>query len=142
MSQITATTPIPLFCGQSVFGDFDSFVQPELLDQTAAGIDAFLGLENVTTSYGADSSGQLFAITGKFLGASSGIVEAQLAQLESFIGVVATYRRPTNDIYPSNAWHEHNCYFTANDLVFGSIQQIGVNWFGLDYSLVIRQIKG
>lgn len=140
MSQITAVTPVPLLGGQSIFGDFDSFQQPELQDQSAAGVDAFLGVEG--TRYGADSSGRLFAITGKFLGASSGIVEAQLAKLESFIGVVATYRRPTGDIYPSNAWHEHNCYFTADDLVFGTITQIGISWFGLDYSMVLRQIKG
>jgi hypothetical protein len=142
LTQITAQTPIPLFAGQNLFGDFDSFTQPELQNQTAAGIDAFLGLEVGSTRYGADSSGQLFAIKGKFLGSTSGIVEAQLAQLESFIGVVASYRRPTNDLYPSTIWEEHNCYFTAGDLVFGSITQLGVSWYGLDYSLVIRQIKG
>jgi hypothetical protein len=142
LSQITAQTPVPLFAGMSLFGDFDSFAQPELQHYTAAAIDEFLQLPEGTTTYGADPSGRLFAIQGKFLGASSGIVEAQLAQLESFIGVVADYRRPTGDIYPSIIWPEHNCYFTAGDLVFGSIQQVGVSWFSLSYSLIIRQIKG
>jgi hypothetical protein len=140
LSQITAITPVPLFSGVKLFGDYDSFAMVDLQLGTVLEIDTFLGLTPGTTKYPADVGGNIFAMRGQWLGDSPTAVETQYMALTTFAGIAATFRRPTGGIYPGNAWREHNCYFTVSDLSVGTIQQLGINWYGMTYSLVLRQV--
>ena len=129
----------PYFAGQMIFGDLDSFKQTYPYRGTTLEIDEFLGLTEGTTIYAADPGGKLFFVSGTFKGPSTDAVAAQVAFLQEFAGFVGVYRRPTNDIPPSDVQIIHNCYFTVNDLTFGTVTQLGVNNYGQTYALVIRQ---
>jgi hypothetical protein len=139
----TSGQPVPpLFAGQPIFGDLDSFQQPSVLLNTPAEIDAFLGLSPGTTRYACDPGGNLFPVTGTFKDYTSELVTAQLAVMQGFIGQVSTYRKLTGDIFPSQVQPEPNCYFTAGDLTSSAPAQIGYNQWGINYSLLIRKIGG
>jgi hypothetical protein len=132
----------PLFCGQPIFGDLASFEHFPLYKGTPLELDAFLGLPSGTTKYGADSAGGLFAVRGTFKDYTSEGVTEQLEFMQSFIGICATYRKLTGEIFPCQVQPEPNCYFTAGDLTFSEPAQIAYNQFGINYSLVIRKIGG
>lgn len=133
---------MPVFDGTAIFGDFDSFHVAPLALTTAADIDIFLGRTIGTTEYGADPGGHLYGITGQFKAQTSAAVTAQLEALQALAGIVAYFRRPTYDRFPSTIWPTPNCYFTLADLVPNpaGIQTIALNSYGLTYTMVLRQI--
>jgi hypothetical protein len=141
MAKQTNSRPIiPLFNGMKIFGNPDSFRIYELLLNTPAKIDAFLGLTAGTTLYGADpSGGSLIPISGQWLDRSIPLVQAKLAAFQAQEGVVADFYQPVRDIYPADFALKKNCRFSYTDYTIGSVTQLGQSWFGLTYKLVLRQ---
>lgn len=134
------TTYPPLLDQVAVFGDTDQFRQVTLPRLDASAIDEFLGLAPGTTQYGATPGGHLYAATGVLTGDTLDDVENALMQLQSFSEGMHTYYRPTGDIYPSTYQWIHNCYFTAGDLVTGSVTQIGIRKYAQTFAIVLRQV--
>lgn len=131
----------PLFGGQSIFGDAASYQQIDLQRGTPAEIDAFLGLPENTTIYGAEATGgRIFGITGQWKENTAQEVLDAAAFLQSFTDIVSTYHITTPDPYPCNARAYANCYWSVGDLSINpaGVQQIGLNQYGLTYALVIR----
>jgi hypothetical protein len=132
----------PLFSGQPIFGALESFEHFPLYLGTPAEIDAFLSLPEGTTKYGSEPAGGLFAVRGTFKDYTSEGVTEQLGVMQSYFGIVSTYRKLTGEIFPAQVQPEANCFFTAGDLTSSEPSQIGYNQWGLNYSLVIRKIGG
>lgn len=139
MATFNPAHPPPLFAGQPLFGELDNFVQFPLEQPSVEFMQDFLGQ---SVQYGPSPGTRLFAVTGQWIGRTEDEVANQEAKLLSFVGEAQTYRRPTGDIFPATVQILHNCYFSAEDFAPdpSGIQSLGINRFGLRFSLILREI--
>jgi hypothetical protein len=133
------SSPPPFFAGMELFGSHDEFVEVQLEQNTLPYMEAFIGH---SIPYGPSPGTQIFCLTGQWTGFTEDEVLEKQAKLLSFVGQPETYLRPTGDIFPSTIQPIHNCYFTSDDFAAdpNGVQNLGPNFFGLRFSLILREI--
>lgn len=132
----------PLFNGQPIFGDLNTFDTQLLVKGRGLDVDNWLGLTPGTTKYGAaPSGGQLYGVTGAFIAPTAAAVELLQATLLSYAGQSGEYAYPTGLPWPGNWQFWANCYFVPAEYVpsvNGILPTIG-NQYSLSYVLVVRR---